>query len=66
MTKRRRGDRRWGLSTDFPLVDCDGVHVLCDRRSGRDRRQMTGKSEELLALFPELPTTIPVLLLSED
>ena len=57
MIKRCPGDRRWELYADFPLIDSDGLHILRDRRSGRDRRKMAEKFEDMLVLFSELPST---------
>ena len=57
MTKRHPGERRWGLSVEFPVMDSDGVHVLRDRRNGSDRRTTGASLDELLVLFSELPST---------
>jgi hypothetical protein len=63
---RQRGDRRWGLPTEFPLNDGAGLLVLYDRRSGRERRKVTATSDELRDLFSKLPSIDVELLRSID
>ena len=36
---RGKGNRRWNLPVEFPLVDSDDVLVLRDRRKMPDRRR---------------------------
>ena len=55
LVKRQLGERRWGLPVDYPFIDCNGVHVTLDRRSGIDRRQSPANLEDLLILFSQLP-----------
>ena len=57
--KRQAGDRRWGLSVEFPLTDGDGIAVCHTRRSGSDRRRAPASLEELMILFSELPSEEP-------
>ena len=52
--ERQPGDRRWGLSDDFPLTDHYGLIVIHDRRSGMDRRKTT-KNEEFQKTYTEPP-----------
>ncbi len=50
-TRRQPGDRRWGLSVDFPLQDCSGFVVLADRRKLPDRRNADASMEAWTALL---------------
>jgi hypothetical protein len=59
LIKRQPGDRRWGLVVEFPMTDCDGVHVMRDRRSGVDRRKAKATLEDLLILFSQAPAIDP-------
>jgi len=55
MTERRsRGQRRWGLDTEFPLIDSAGVAILSNRRHMSDRRLENISLEERLTLFSEM------------
>ena len=55
MEKRSRGQRRWGLEVTFPLVDSNGVTVICDRRSLPDRRLDDISLDDRLTLLSEMP-----------
>ena len=57
--KRQPGDRRWGMDVEFPMTDSNGVHVMCDRRSGVERRKSMATLEDLLILFSQTPTVDP-------
>jgi hypothetical protein len=59
LIKRQPGDRRWGLVVEFPMIDCDSVYVMRDRRSGMDRRKAKATLEDLLILFSEAPSIDP-------
>jgi len=59
IAKRQPGERRWGMPVEFPLRDCDGRHVLCDRRNASDRRKSPASLEDLLILFSQLPPEGP-------
>jgi len=50
-TRRQPGDRRWGLSVDFPLQDCRGFMVLADRRKLPARRRAEATMEEWAAIL---------------
>jgi hypothetical protein len=52
--RRSRGQRRWGLNTEFPLIDSDGVTVVSNRRHMPDRRLENISLEERLTLFSEM------------
>ena len=59
LVKRQPGERRWGMPVEFPLRDCDGMHVVLDRRSARDRRKSPASLEDLLILFSQFPSEAP-------
>jgi hypothetical protein len=50
-TRRQPGDRRWGLSVEYPLRDSGGFVVLADRRRMLDRRRSNASMEEFAALL---------------
>ena len=52
--KRSKGQRRWGIRADFPLVDSDGIAVVIDRRHLRDRRLDNIPLAERLMLFSQM------------
>jgi hypothetical protein len=47
------------MPAEFPLRDGDGMHVVLDRRSARDRRKSPASLEDLLILFSQLPSENP-------
>lgn len=55
MDKRSKGQRRWGLDSEFPLRDCSGLIVVTDRRRVKDRRLGNTSFEERLLMFAGLP-----------
>jgi len=57
--KRSKGQRRWGLDTEFPLRDSDGLIVVTDRRRMTDRRLGNTSLEERLIMFSGLPQQDP-------
>ena len=59
LVKRQPGERRWGMLSEYPLTDSDGVHVAHDRRDGVDRRKSSAALEDLLILFSQLPSEDP-------
>jgi len=59
MDKRSKGQRRWGLHTEFPLRDSSGLIVVTDRRRIRDRRLCNTSFEERLLMFAGLPQRDP-------
>jgi hypothetical protein len=54
--ERQPGDRRWGLTNDFPLTDSYGLIVIHDRRSGKDRRKTVARNTEFPQSFPVPPS----------
>ena len=59
LIKRQLGDRRWGMDVEFPMTDSNGVYVICDRRSGVERRKAIATLEDLLILFSQPPSGDP-------
>jgi hypothetical protein len=57
--KRSRGQRRWGLDTEFPLRDSSGLIVITNRRRMSDRRLCNTSFEERLLMFSGLPQQDP-------
>ena len=57
--KRSTGQRRWGLDTEFPLRDSDGLIVITNRRRITDRRLGNTSLEERLLMFSGLPQLDP-------
>ena len=53
---RQKGNRRWDLPREFPLVDSQGLLVMCDRRKLADRRKNIGDIDSLLAILSRLST----------
>ena len=47
------------MPVEFPFRDCDGMHVVHDRRSASDRRKSPASLEDLLILFSQLPSEDP-------
>jgi hypothetical protein len=52
--KRSKGQRRWGMRVDFPLVDNGGITVVIDRRHLQDRRLDNIPLAERLMLFAQM------------
>lgn len=53
---RQKGNRRWDLPHEFPLVDSQGVLVMCDRRKLTDRRQTQVDLDNLMAILSRIST----------
>jgi hypothetical protein len=51
---RQKGNRRWDLPHEFPLVDSQGILVTCDRRKLTDRRKTHDDLESLLAILSRI------------
>jgi hypothetical protein len=49
--RRNLGQRRWGLSAEFPLKDCNGSLVIAERRRVADRRLENTSLEDRLLMF---------------
>jgi hypothetical protein len=55
MQKRRsKGQRRWGILAEFPLIDSNGITVVIDRRRMADRRLDNIPLAERLLLFSQM------------
>lgn len=52
--RRNLGERRWGLSTEFPLKDSNGSLVIAERRCLSDRRLENTTLEDRLLMFSGL------------
>jgi hypothetical protein len=52
--KRSRGQRRWGIIAEFPLIDSNGITVAIDRRRMADRRLDNIPLAERLMLFSQM------------
>ena len=57
--KRKKGQRRWGLDPEFPLMDSSGILVIANRRRLSDRRLNNISLEERLMMFAEMPLFDP-------
>jgi len=55
--RRNLGQRRWGLSAEFPLKDCNGSLVIAERRRLADRRLENTSLEDRLLMFAGLVPT---------
>jgi hypothetical protein len=53
---RQKGNRRWDLPHEFPLVDCQGVLVMYDRRILADRRKNPGELDDLMVILSRMST----------
>jgi hypothetical protein len=51
---RQKGNRRWDLPREFPLVDSQGILVMCDRRRLADRRKNICDLDSLMAILSRL------------
>jgi hypothetical protein len=53
---RQKGNRRWDLPHEFPLIDSQGILVMCDRRRLTDRRKTLGDLDDLMAILCRIST----------
>jgi hypothetical protein len=51
---RQKGNRRWDLPHEFPLVDSEGILVMCDRRKLVDRRETLGDLDSLMSILSRI------------
>ena len=54
MVVRQKGDRRFDLPVEFPLMDSQGVFVIKDRRQITDRRKVKDFLDELEVMISEM------------
>ena len=54
MVVRQKGDRRFNLPVEFPLMDSQGVFVIKDRRLLSDRRKANDNPDDLMIMLSEL------------
>jgi hypothetical protein len=59
LSKKAARGKALGITRRLSIIDCNGVHVALDRRSGIDRRQSPADLEDLLILFSQLPSPDP-------
>ena len=53
---RQKGNRRWDLPHEFPLVDSQGILVMRDRRRLADRRKDIRDLDDLVAILCRIPS----------
>jgi hypothetical protein len=53
---RQKGNRRWDLPHEFPLMDSQGILVMCDRRKLTDRRKTHCDLDSLMAILSRIST----------
>ncbi len=51
MIIRQKGDRRFNLPIEFPLMDSQGVFVIKDRRTLTDRRKAKDDLDDLIVMI---------------
>ena len=54
MIVRQKGDRRFNLPVEFPLVDSQGIFVIKDRRQLTDRRKAKDDPDDLIVIISEM------------
>ena len=54
MIVRQKGDRRFNLPVEFPLVDSLGIFVIKDRRQLTDRRKAKDDPDDLIVIISEM------------
>jgi len=54
MVVRQKGDRRFNLSVEFPLMDSQGIFVIKDRRQLTDRRKAKDDPDDLMVILSEI------------
>jgi len=57
--RRYKGKRRWGMESEYPLIDSSGLTVITNRRNMPDRRLDHITLEQRLTLFSEMPPLDP-------
>ena len=51
MIIRQKGDRRFNLPVEFPLMDSQGLFVIKDRRLLSDRRKVKDDTNDLIVML---------------
>jgi len=54
MIIRQKGDRRFDLPVEFPLMDSQGLFVIKDRRILSDRRKVKDDTDDLMVMLSEM------------
>jgi hypothetical protein len=58
MIVRQKGDRRFNLPVEFPLMDSQGLFVIKDRRQLTDRRKAKDDPDDLMVILSEMATDL--------
>ena len=60
MIIRQKGDRRFNLPVEFPLMDSQGVFVIKDRRQLSDRRKAKDNPDDLMIMLSEMANDLSI------
>jgi len=60
MIIRQKGDRRFDLPVEFPLMDSQGVFVIKDRRQLSDRRKAKDNPDDLMIMLSEMANDLSI------
>ena len=60
MIIRQKGDRRFNLPVEFPLMDSQGLFVIKDRRQLYDRRKAKDDPNELMRILSEMADNLSI------
>ena len=57
---RQKGDRRFNLPVEFPLMDSQGLFVIKDRRILSDRRKVKDDTDDLMVMLSEMADDLSI------
>ena len=60
MIIRQKGDRRFNLPVEFPLMDSQGLFVIKDRRQLTDRRKAKADPDDLMVMLSEMADDLSI------
>jgi len=60
MIIRQKGDRRFNLPVEFPLMDSQGLFVITDRRQLSDRRKVKADTDDLMVMLSEMADDLSI------
>ena len=60
MVIRKKGDRRFNLPVEFPLVDSQGLFVIKDRRQLSERRKVKDDTDDLMVMLSEMADDLSI------
>ena len=60
MVVRQKGDRRFNLPVEFPLVDSQGLFVIKDRRQLSERRKVKDDTDDLMVMLSEMADDLSI------